>query len=178
MTRENAWFADAMAAVTRVLPFGLSRIVAPSVVGYAIINLCTFFLDFALLALFKGQFRIPLPIAVTLSYGTAGVASYLANRVFNFRSEAAAGKQFPVYVAVMVVNYVVFVEGLTNFLAASGVYFLASRFIAACVEGVYLYCCMRWLVFRDTLGAPETGAPETEPAVVPEGQASDAGSGA
>ncbi|HEX6454072.1 MAG TPA: GtrA family protein [Trebonia sp.] len=153
MTRE-ARFAAAMTAVTRVLPFGLSRVVAPSVTGYAVINLCTFFIDLLLLALFHGTLRLPLPIAVTLSYGTAGVVSYVANRVLNFRSHGAVGRQLVLFIAVELVNYFIFVLGLTNGLAAAGVYYEIARVLAACCEGVFLYCCMRWLVFRDTLHNP------------------------
>jgi putative flippase GtrA len=146
---RGARFAAAMAAVTRRLPFGLARVVAPSVVGYLLINLCTFFLDLALLAAFHGGLRWPLPLAVTLSYGTAGMVSYVANRVLNFRSHGALGRQLPLYVLIMASNYVMFVLGLTTGLAAAGVYYELARIIAATCEGVYLYCCMRWIVFRD-----------------------------
>jgi putative flippase GtrA len=152
MSRE-ARFAAAMTAVTRALPFGLSRVVAPNVVGYLLINLCTFFLDLTLLALFHGTLRLPLPAAVTLSYGTAGTVSYIANRIFNFRSHGPLEQQVPLYIAIMASNYFVFVLGLTDLLAAAGVYYEIARVLAACCEGVYLYCCMRWLVFRDTLGS-------------------------
>lgn len=151
---HDARFAGAMAAVARVLPFGLSRVVAPSVVGYIVINLCTFFLDLLLLWVFHGELRLPLPAAVTLSYGTAGSVSYVANRIFNFRSHGALDKQVPLYVVIMASNYFIFVLGLTDLLAMAGVYFEIARVLAACCEGVYLYCCMRWLVFRDTLGRP------------------------
>lgn len=151
---RDARFAAAMTTVTRALPFGLSRVVAPSVVGYLLINLCTFFLDLLLLRLFHGSVRLPVPVAVTLSYSTAGTVSYLANRIFNFRSHGAVGKQVPLYVAVMASNYFVFVLGLTDLLAAVGVNYLLARIIAAGCEGVYLYCGMRWLVFRDTLRTP------------------------
>jgi putative flippase GtrA len=142
-------FAAAMTAITRRLPFGLSEVVAPSLVGYLLINLCTFFVDLALLGLFHGTFRWPLPVAVTLSYGTASVLSYLLNRVLNFRSHDAVGRQFPVFVAVSASNYLIFVLGLTNLLTFLGVYYEFSRVIAACCEAVYLYCMMRWVVFRD-----------------------------
>jgi putative flippase GtrA len=146
---RGARFAAAMTAVTRRLPFGLAGRVAPSVVGYLLINLCTFFLDLALLALFHGALRWPLPVAVTLSYGSAGMVSYVANRVLNFRSHGAVGRQLPLYVLIMASNYLMFVLGLTTGLAAAGVYFELARVIAATCEGVYLYCCMRWIVFRD-----------------------------
>ena len=155
-------FAAAMTSITGKLPFGLSRVVAPSVVGYLLINLCTFFLDLALLAVFHGGLKLPLPVAVTLSYGSAGTVSYIANRVLNFRSHGPLGRQVPLYVVIMASNYFIFVLGLTNVLAAVGVFYELARVIAACCEGVYLYCCMRWLVFRDTArpaaGAEQAGA--------------------
>lgn len=161
MTRE-ARFAAAMVAVTRKLPFGLSEVVAPNVVGYLLINLCTFFIDLTLLGLFHGTAKLPLPVAVTLSYGTAGIVSYIANRVLNFQSHAAVGGQFVLFIVAEVSNYLIFVLGLTDGLAAAGVYYEFARVIAACCEGVYLYCWMRWVVFRDTLGRP--AAEQAEPA--------------
>jgi len=139
-----------MTVVARRLPFGLSRVVAPSLLGYLLINLCTFFLDLALLAVFHGVLRWPLPVAVTLSYGSASVASYVLNRVLNFRSHGALGTQLPVFVAVSVSNYLIFVLGLTDLLAAVGVYFELARVIAALCEAAYLYTMLRWVVFRDT----------------------------
>jgi len=132
---HRAWFAAAMTAITRRLPFGLSGVVAPSLVGYLLINLCTFLID--------------LGLAVTLSYGTASVVSYALNRVLNFRSRSYVGRQFLVFAAVSASNYLIFVLGLTDLLFAAGVYLELSRVIAACCEAVYLYCMMRWVVFRD-----------------------------
>jgi putative flippase GtrA len=175
-----------MTAITRRLPFGLSDVIEPNMLGYLLINLCTFFIDLSLLAVFHGTLRWPLPVAVTCSYGTASVVSYVLNRVLNFRSHADVGRQFPVYVAVSASNYLIFVLGLTDLLSAAGVYYELSRILAACCEGVYLYCMMRWVVFRDVtqpaapelaaleLGSPEPAAPEPatpEPATVPAAQA-------
>ncbi|MGH3263819.1 MAG: GtrA family protein [Trebonia sp.] len=142
-----------MTAITRRLPFGLSEVVAPSLVGYLLINLFTFFIDLGLLGLFHGTFRWPIPAAVTLSYGTASVISYILNRVLNFRSHDNVGTQFPLYVAVSVSNYLVFVLGLTDLLSAIGIYYEFSRVLAACCEAVYLYCMMRFVVFRNSPGA-------------------------
>ncbi len=147
-------FAAVVTAITRRLPFGLAEVVAPSLVGYLLINLCTFFIDLGLLGLFHGTFRWPIPVAVTLSYGTASVLSYLLNRVLNFGSHEAVGRQFPVYVAVSASNYLIFVLGLTDLLSVLGVYYEFSRIIAACCEAVYLYCMMRWVVFRDVRDQP------------------------
>jgi putative flippase GtrA len=157
-------------AISRRLPFGLSAVVAPSMVGYLLINLCTFFIDLGLLGLFHGHFRWPIPAAVTLSYGTASLISYLLNRVLNFRSHENVGRQFPLYVAVSASNYLIFVLGLTDLLSAVGVYYELSRVLAACCEAVYLYCMMRWVVFRDTRdsavnagAAAESAAPAPPP---------------
>jgi putative flippase GtrA len=185
---HQARFAALMTAITRRLPFGLSEVVAPSLVGYLLINLCTFFIDLGILGLLHGHFRWPIPAAVTLSYGTASVISYVLNRVLNFRSHENVGRQFPLYVAVSASNYLIFVLGLTDLLSAAGVYYELSRVLAACCEAVYLYTMLRFVVFRGSPGAmgareqvatatePEAGsaAPEppptqTEPATTPSG---------
>jgi len=159
---HRARFAALMTAITRRLPFGLSEVVAPSLVGYLLINLCTFFIDLGILGLCHGTFRWPIPVAVTCSYGTASVISYVLNRVLNFRSHDDVGRQFPVYVAVSVSNYLIFVLGLTDLLSALGVYYELSRILAACCEAVYLYCMLRFVVFRGSPGA--AGAQEREAA--------------
>src|SRR5258708_3630865 len=149
---RGQWFANAMAAVSRRLPFGLSAVVPPNVVGYLLINGCTFGLDLALLTTFHGGFGLPLPVAVTLSYGIASLVSYTANRILNFRSHGNVGTQLPLYVVILTVNYLAFILGLVDGLAALGIEYQLARFLAACCEGVFLYCCMRWLVFRDAMG--------------------------
>jgi putative flippase GtrA len=167
---HRARFAALMTAITRRLPFGLSEVVAPSLVGYLLINLCTFFVDLGLLGLFHGTVRWPIPVAVTLSYGTASVLSYVLNRVLNFRSHDQVGRQFPVYVAVSASNYLIFVLGLTDLLSTLGVYYEFSRVLAACCEAVYLYTMLRFVVFRGSPGAlgareqvAEAAQQETEP---------------
>jgi putative flippase GtrA len=142
-----------MTAITRRLPFGLSEVVAPSLVGYLLINLCTFFIDLGLLGLGHGTFHWPIPVAVTFSYGTASVISYILNRILNFRSHENVGRQFPLYVLVSASNYLIFVLGLTDLLSAVGVYYELSRVIAACCEAVYLYTMLRFVVFRGSPGA-------------------------
>jgi putative flippase GtrA len=149
-----------MTAITRRLPFGLSRVVAPSLVGYLLINLCTFFIDLGLLGLFHGPFGWPAPVAVTLSYGTASATSYVLNRVLNFRSHEYVGRQFLVFAAVSASNYLIFVLGLTDLLYFAGLHLQLSRVIAACCEAVYLYCMMRWVVFRETGAAMAVTAGE------------------
>jgi putative flippase GtrA len=159
MSREarGEWFASAMAAIARRLPFGLSEVVPPNVVGYLLINLCTFGLDLALLTVFHGALKVWLPLAVTLSYGIASLVSYTCNRIFNFQSHGAVGTQVPLYLGVLVVNYLVFILGVVDGLSALGVEYQAARILAALCEGVFLYCCMRWLVFRDAMGSAPVG---------------------
>ena len=147
---HQARYAAAMAAAARRLPFGLSRVVPPSLLGYLLINLCTFCLDLGILAVAHGVLRWALPLSVTLSYGTASLTSYLLNRVLNFQSHAAVGRQLPLFIAVSVSNYLVFVLGGVDLLAALGVYFELARVIAALCEAGYLYTMMRFVVFRDT----------------------------
>jgi putative flippase GtrA len=142
-------FAAAMTAATRRLPFGLARVVPPSLLGYLLINLCTFCLDLGLLTVLHGTLGWPLPVAITVSYGTASGVSYTANRVLNFRSHGALGTQLPLYLAIMVSNYLVWILGLTDALAAFGVEYQIARIIAALCEAGYLYAAMRWIVFRD-----------------------------
>jgi len=160
-----------MAAISRRLPFGLSGVIPPNVVGYLLINGCTFCLDLGLLTVFHGAFKAPLAIAVTLSYGIAGLVSYTANRILNFRSHGAVGTQLPLYVAIMTTNYLVFILGLVDLLAAVGVEYQVARVLAACCEGVFLYCAMRWLVFRDAMGStpvgPHHAAEASSPASAP-----------
>lgn len=159
MTRDDGRFLAAMTIVTRALPFGLSRILAPSDVGYLLISLGTFLLNLVFLALFRGTMRLDLSLAVTLAFGIAAVINYILNRVLNFRSHGAVGKQFVLFAVIEVSNYLVFVLGLTDLLAAMGVYYELARIVSACFEGVYLYCALRWLVFRDTLGSQSVAVP-------------------
>lgn len=173
MTRD-ARFASAMTAVTRALPFGLSRVLAPSDTGFLLISLATFLLNLAFLALFHGAMRMALPLAVTLAFGIAAVINYVANRVLNFRSHGAVGRQFAIFTAIEVSNYLLFVLGLTDLLAAVGVYYELARIISACCEGLYLYGSMRWLIFRDTLPSREDSSSQ-ETLLAPEALSSQGG---
>jgi putative flippase GtrA len=142
------WFADAMAATVRRLPFGLDRVVPPNLLGYAIINGSTFGIDLLLLTLFHGRLGWPVPVSITLSYATASGLSYLLNRVLNFRSRAPASRQLGVYIVVVTINYLALVLGVGAGLSALGLNYQLARIIAACCEGVWMYVAMRWVVFR------------------------------
>jgi putative flippase GtrA len=134
-------------AVAR-LPFGLDRIVAPTFLGFCLINGFTFGVDLLLLTVLHGGLRILYPIAVTVAYACAFALSYVLNRIFNFRSHAAVGPQFAVYVVVVVVNYLAFILGVSSALSALGVEYHVARLLAGACEAVYMYSAMRWVVFR------------------------------
>jgi len=135
-------------AVVSWLPFGLSSVIAPTFFGFCLINGLTFGVDLAILTGLHSGLRLPVPIAVTVAYACAFALSYVLNRTFNFQSHAPVGPQVLVYVALVVVNYLVFILGVSSVLAATGVQYQLSRIVAGGCEAVYMYCAMRWLVFR------------------------------
>ena len=136
-----------MAVVAR-LPFGLDSFVAPTFLGFVLINGFTFGFDLLLLTALHGGLGVPVPVAVTLAYACAFTLSYLLNRTMNFRSHAPVGPQFAIYVVVVVVNYLAFILGVSSALTALGVDFRLARILAGCCEAVYMYSAMRWVVFR------------------------------
>jgi putative flippase GtrA len=147
--RRGARFTAVMAAIVRRLPFGLARIVAPNMLGFAVINTCTFTIDLALLTALHGGLRWPVPVSITLSYLTASGLSYLLNRWLNFRSHGALASQTGVYAVVVIVNYLVCILGVGAGLAALGLDYQLARVVAGLCEAVYMYVAMRWVVFRD-----------------------------
>jgi putative flippase GtrA len=130
------------------LPFGLDSIVAPTFLGFAVLNSFTFAVDLVLLTVLHGGLRVPLAAAVTAAYACAFTLSYFLNRILNFRSHGAVGPQFAVYVLVVVVNYLAFILGVSSGLAALGVEYHVARVVAGACEAVYMYSAMRWVVFR------------------------------
>ncbi|MFC6159253.1 GtrA family protein [Kribbella jiaozuonensis] len=147
--RRGASFANAMAAVVRRLPWGLSRLPA-SLLGFVVINGFTFGVDLALLTGLRSWARLPLWLAITLAYAAAFGLSYVLNRTLNFRSHGEVGPQVAKYVGVIVVNYLVWILGVGAGLGALGVEYHLSRVIAGACEGVYMYCAFRWFVFRSS----------------------------
>jgi putative flippase GtrA len=135
-------------AVVVRLPFGLKSVVAPTFLGFCLINGLTFGIDLAILTGLRSGLRLPVPIAVTVAYACAFALSYLLNRTFNFQSHAPVGPQVVVYAVVVAVNYLVFILGVSSGLAAIGVHYQLSRVVAGICEAVYMYSAMRWLVFR------------------------------
>jgi putative flippase GtrA len=142
--RFHRWCVEAVAR----LPFGLDSVVAPTFLGFVLINGATFGIDLLLLTALHDGLGIPLPISVTVAYACAFALSYFLNRVMNFRSHATVGPQVAVYVVVVAVNYLAFILGVSNALAMLGVQHHLARIVAGVCEAVYMYSAMRWLVFR------------------------------
>jgi putative flippase GtrA len=143
-------FHALMEVVVRWLPFGLSRVVAPSFLGFALINGCTFGIDLLLLALLRGGLGLPVPVAFTVAYVLAFGLSFVLNRALNFRSHAPVGPQAGLYAVAILVNYLAFILGVGSALTALGVQYLLSRVVAGAFEAAFMYSVLRWIIFRDT----------------------------
>ncbi len=130
------------------LPFGLAGLVAPTFLGFCLINSFTFGVDLVLLVSLHGLLGVPYPAAVSVAYGCAFGLSYALNRYFNFRSHAPVGPQLSVYVVVVVINYVAFILAVSSALTALGLDYRVARMLAGACEAVYMYSAMRWVVFR------------------------------
>ena len=100
----------------------------------------------------------PVPVSITLSYGTASTLSYLLNRTLNFRSHGLVGRQVAIYVLVVAVNYFGLILGVGSGLAALGLEYQLARIAAGGCEAVWMYVAMRFLVFRDG-GLGSSGGP-------------------
>jgi putative flippase GtrA len=142
-----AGFGTFCAAVVRRLPFGLAALVAPSLVGFALINGVTFGVDLGLLTMLHGWWGLPLWLSITLGYLGAFGLGFVLNRALNFRSHAPVGAQAVRYGVVIGVNYLVFLLGVGGGLTALGVEYHLSRLAAGVAEGVFMYCALRWVVF-------------------------------
>ena len=145
-------FHDLMEVVVRRLPFGLSKVIAPSFLGFALINGCTFGIDLLLLAFFRGGLGLPVPIAFTIAYVLAFGLSFVLNRALNFRSHAPVGPQAGLYAVAILINYLAFILGVGSALTEIGVQYLLSRVVAGACEAAFMYSVMRWVIFRDTKG--------------------------
>lgn len=142
-------FHALMEVVVRWLPFGLSRVVAPSFLGFALINGCTFGIDLLLLMFFRSGLGLPVPISFTIAYVIAFGLSFVLNRALNFRSHAPVGPQAGLYAVAILINYLAFILGLGSALTAIGVQYLLSRLVAGACEAAFMYSVMRWIIFRD-----------------------------
>ena len=107
-------FRHACAAVVGVLPGPLARVVAPSLVGFALVNGFTFAVDLLLLTVLVDGVEVPLGTGITVAYATAAFGlSFLLNRWLNFDPERPVGVQVVLFVAVVAVNYAAIVLGVT-----------------------------------------------------------------
>ncbi|WP_181697529.1 GtrA family protein [Nocardia sp. GTS18] len=143
------------------LPWGLDRYVPATFLGFALINSFTFGVDLLLLTLLHDGFDLPVWLSITCAYIFAFGLSFLLNRTFNFHSHAPMGKQAAVYVVVVVVNYLAFILGVGSGLTALGVQYHVARLLAGGCEAVYMYCAMRWIVFRKRTPAPDLAEVDT-----------------
>lgn len=152
MSRSNP-LADAFArlcrGVVRLLPFGLSGVVAPTFVGFALIAGVTFGFDLVLLTILHKVLGVAIGYAVTLGYVAAFGLAFLLNRILNFRSHAPVGGQSVLYAIAVGINYVAFILGVGAGLTTLGVHFMIARFLAGCCEGAFMYSVMRWVIFRE-----------------------------
>jgi len=141
-----------MAAIVARLPLGLARVIAPNMLGFAVISTITFGLNLVLLIAFHGVLGWPVPLSITLAYLAGSGLGYLLNRALNFRSHGPVAPQLGIYTVVAAVNYFAWILGIGAGLAAAGVDYRLARVIAGACESVYMYAAMRWLVFRDARG--------------------------
>ena len=155
---RGARFNAAMAVAVRHLPGRLSEIVPPNLVGFILINGLTFGIDLVLLTALHSVLRVPLWLSITIAYSCAFGLAYVLNRTFNFRSHAAVGRQVAVYAAVVVINYVVWILGVGAGTAALGLEYHVARVLAGACEAIYMYCALRWIVFRRQSTAPSATA--------------------
>ena len=145
-------FHDLVEKVVRWLPFGLSRVVAPSFLGFALINGFTFGVDLLLLAGLRSGLGLPVPLAFTIAYVLAFGLSFVLNRALNFRSHAPVGPQAGLYAVAILLNYLAFILGVGSALTAIGLQYVLSRIVAGACEAAFMYSVMRWVIFRDTKG--------------------------
>ncbi|MEV6428889.1 GtrA family protein [Nocardia sp. NPDC051463] len=137
-------------AVVARLPWGLDGLVAPTFLGFALINGGTFGVDLVLLTVFHGWWGLPVWLSVTVAYLCAFGLSFVLNRTVNFHSHAPVGRQALVYTGVVAINYVAFILGVGSGLTALGLEYHLSRLLAGGCEAVYMYSAMRWVVFGRT----------------------------
>lgn len=136
------------------LPRPLRGWIPVTAVGYVMINGFTFSTDMALLTGFHRGLGLPYPLSVTLGYLITLALAYAMNRWLNFESHAPVGGQLARYVVVTVLNYGVLVLGLSSGLVHLGVHFQLARLVAATAEAIFMYCCLRWVVFRQAERTP------------------------
>ena len=152
--RRGERFTAVMSAIAVRLPFGLARVIAPNMLGFAVLSTVTFGLNLVLLIVFHGVLGWPVAVSITLAYLAGSGLGYVLNRSLNFRSHGAVGPQVIWYGAVIIVNYLCCILGVTAALAALGIDYRLARIAAAVCEAVYMYTALRLVVFRDVTQHP------------------------
>jgi len=131
-----------------LLPARVGAWLPATFVGFALINGFTFSVDLALLALLYDGLGVWHPLAITVGYVVAFGLAFVLNRWLNFDVHGDVVSQAARYVPVVVVNYVVIILGVGSGLTALGVPFWLARLAAGAAEALWMYCAMRWIVFR------------------------------
>lgn len=90
----------------------------------------------------------PVPVGITVGDAVALSVNFVLQRWLNFPSHGHVGSQAVRYAVTVGVNYLLLVLALGSGPAAAGVPLPAARIVAACGEAVFLYCALRWFVFR------------------------------
>ncbi|TCK21757.1 putative flippase GtrA [Pseudonocardia endophytica] len=134
--------------LSRMLPARLARYVTGQLIGYAVVNAATFGLDLLLLTIMRDAMGWPVPVGITIGYAVALSLGFVLQRWLNFPSHAHVGPQAARYALTVGVNYAVLVLALGSGLAWAGVPLQLARILAACAEAVFLFCALRWFVFR------------------------------
>jgi putative flippase GtrA len=115
--------------------------------GFAILGLTGFLIDIGVLTLLHGGLHVAYPLAVTIGYSIAAIASFLLNRWLNFQAHGNIAQQSTKQLVVVVSNYLIWILGFSTILELIGVQYLIARVLSACVEGIYQYVMMRLWVF-------------------------------
>lgn len=153
-------FGRFTSALHALLPRPLKRIPV-TFIGYCFINGSAFALDMGLLSILYGVVGLPYPVAVTLGYAVASLYSFVINRWLNFQAHGHVGAQSARYSVTMVSNYAIWILGFSWLMEHLGVQFQLARFLAACIEGIYIYVLLRWWVFRDA-ASPASDEPRPD----------------
>ncbi len=149
-------FRRACARISHVLPFGLDAVVPAQLVGFLLINTTTFAVDLALLALLRRGPHWPVPVAITVAYGSAFGLAFVLQRWLNFPSRRAVGRQFVLYVLAVALNYLIMILGVGAGLASLGVPLPVARLVAGIGEAIFMYSALRWVVFAAAPRRPTT----------------------
>ncbi|MCD2192101.1 GtrA family protein [Actinomycetospora endophytica] len=152
---RGAWFQRLCHWLFGLLPDRLAAVTPPTLIGFLLISGVSFSLDLALLTVLKSGLQVPLGVAVTLAYAGALTVNFLLNRQLTFRPRRPLGEQVALHVAVVVLNYLAIVLGVTVGFAAWGVPYPVARVVAGVLEVGFVYAAQRWVVFahRDRGGA-------------------------